>query len=254
MKITQPPHPCGVVQPGEAVLQKSSGFPPDYSHPALPFMASRSTGWSCAPESSGFTHFLLSYTSNKSENVLRFSNRGASLYDGQPLSQHLCIMSTIANTLTSMEMLHEDMVDECNLVKEDPNPSVTERFLRLLGQYKLASEAFESMAEEFTELGFMEYVTQQHSCIHLVNKKVLLVQNKLLGYAYDYYKASQKVEGIRHTQFDEQADKKFDLLSTKAIKHKSQFRTLAKAMKRNDYESLMEGIGLPEFDWGWDRL
>ena len=163
-------------------------------------------------------------------------------------------MSTIANTLTSMEMLHEDMVDECELVKRDDNPIVTESFLRFLEQYKDASDAFEKMADEFTELGFVEYITQQQSCLHLVNKKVLMVQNKLLGYAFDYYEASLKAESIRHTEFNEQADKKFDLLSTRAIKLKSQFRTVAKAMKQTDYENLIEGIGLPEFDWGWERL
>ena len=114
------------------------------------------------------------------------------MYDGEPFSRHLCIMSAIANTLTSMEMLHEDMVDECNLIKRDPNPSVTERFLRLLEQYKLASVAFERMAEEFTELGFVEYITQQQSCIHLVNKKVLLVQTSFWGMPMNIMRLAKK--------------------------------------------------------------
>jgi hypothetical protein len=80
------------------------------------------------------------------------------------------------------------------------------------------------------------------------------VQNKLLSYVIEYYQAKQKLDPIRETDFSEQAEVRFDLLTTKVIKSKSKYRTVAKAMAVKDYLNLIKAIGLAEFDWGWDKL
>lgn len=163
-------------------------------------------------------------------------------------------MSTFSRQLIALDMLSEEMTEALALPEVSQTAQVSSEYLSLLSQYRRVSESLGQLAAELTEIGFSETVSKHNVCIHLVNKKVLMVQNKLLEYAVDFYDASRRAERIRHDEFNQQADIRFDLLSTRAIKLRSQFKTIAKAMKQSDYESLMRGIGLADFDWGWDVL
>lgn len=163
-------------------------------------------------------------------------------------------MHTFSRQLIALDMLSQEMADELLLPEIQHSHHVTSQFLKLLKHYCEASKALEILADDLTENGFTDAVIAQNVCLHLVNKKVLRVQNKLLEYVTEFYHASRRAELIRHDEFNQQADIRFDLLSTRAIKFKSQYRTVAKAMKRKDYEGLVRGIGLPEFDWRWELL
>lgn len=163
-------------------------------------------------------------------------------------------MSSISRLLVTLEMLTDEMAEELALPHVNTGRKVSSRYLSLLKQVQHTSEDLLGLASDFTENGFSDAIAEHKICTYLVNKKVLMVQNKLLEYAVKYYDASQRAEQIRHDEFNPQADIRFDLLSTRAIKIRAQYKTIAKAMKESDYQRLQRGIGLAEFDWGWEVL
>lgn len=163
-------------------------------------------------------------------------------------------MATFNRQLVALDMLTQDLSDELASPEIRQNSIVSARYIQLLQQYLDASKTLETLAKSFTEKGFSDGIIAKGICRHLVNKKMLLVQNRLLEYVIDYYLTAVKLQPIRYADFSEQAEIRFALLTTKSIKLKSQFSTVAKAMSKSDYSILMRGIGLAEFDWRWDVL
>lgn len=163
-------------------------------------------------------------------------------------------MTTFNRQLVALDMLSQDMADELRVADVQSSKLVPSRYLDLLNQYLKASCILAEVAESFTENGFSDAIDASGMCAHLVNKKMLLVQNRLIEYVIQYYQASFKAGDIRDADFSERAEIRFALLTTKSIKLKSQYRTVAKAMSRPDYEKMTAGIGLADFDWCWDLL
>ncbi len=163
-------------------------------------------------------------------------------------------MSLVLRQLITLDMLGQDLIDElaCPLIQKTQQISST--YLSLLQQYLDGSLLLAKLATPLTDYEFTELIRNHGTCDHLHSKKLLLVQNKLLSYVIEYYQAKQKLDPIRETDFSEQAEVRFDLLTTKVIKSKSKYRTVAKAMAVKDYLNLIKAIGLAEFDWGWDKL
>lgn len=163
-------------------------------------------------------------------------------------------MATFNRQLVALDMLTQDMSEELASSEIQQSNLVSARYIQLLQQYLEASKTLEGIAATFTEKGFSDAIITQGMCPHLVSKKMLLVQNRLLEYVIDYYLTAVKLEPIRYADFSEQAEIRFALLTTKSIKLKSQFSTVAKAMCKSEYTILMRGIGLAEFDWRWEAL
>jgi hypothetical protein len=163
-------------------------------------------------------------------------------------------MATFNRQLVALDMLTQDMCDELALPTVQQSGIVSSRYNQLLQQYLEASKTLEALAKDSTEKGFSDAIVAKGICRHLVSKKMLLVQNRLLEYVVDYYLTADKLEPIRYLDFSEQAEIRFALLTTKSIKVKSQFSTVAKAMSKADYSKMINGIGLAEFDWHWDLL
>ncbi|MCF2950488.1 hypothetical protein L0668_20435 [Paraglaciecola aquimarina] len=160
-------------------------------------------------------------------------------------------MSAIHRQLIALDMLAQDLIEELDGLCSE---RVTQQYLALLKQYHIHGLSLADEVETLSDYDFSKWITQHQVCRFLISKKLLLVQNRLVGYVLDYYDASRKSDEIRHSDFSEHADRRFDLLTTKAIKARSQYRTVAKAMNQNDYLKLIEYIGLPLFDWGWEQL
>ncbi|MEP0354531.1 MAG: hypothetical protein ABJH06_18210 [Paraglaciecola sp.] len=163
-------------------------------------------------------------------------------------------MPSLQRQLVTLEMLVEELTDELRLLLTEVEPEVSLHYLALLKQYLTGCKLLAVEAKDHTEYGFSEIIINQGICTHLVSKKMLYVQNKLMAYAIEYYAAKAKLDRIRDLDFSEQADIRFDLLNVKAIKLKAQFRTVATAMSKADYSMLLNGACLPDFDWGWDKL
>ncbi|MEP1382479.1 MAG: hypothetical protein ABJK64_01655 [Paraglaciecola sp.] len=163
-------------------------------------------------------------------------------------------MPSLQRQLVTLEMLVEELADELGLLLAQVKPEISLHYLALLKQYLKSCKLLAYEADTHTEQGFSEIIINQGICTHLVSKKMLFVQNKLITYAIEYYDATSKLNDIRDIDFSEQADIRFDLLNVKAIKLKAQFRTVATAMSEPDYCMLQKGACLPDFDWGWDNL
>ncbi|GAC16158.1 hypothetical protein [Aliiglaciecola lipolytica] len=156
--------------------------------------------------------------------------------------------------LVTLDMLSQDIVDELNLPEIQQNEKISSHYLKLITQYWQASESLQHCANELTEKGFSKAISEKRMCVHLVNKKVLLIQNRLLEYAIEYYKTNIRIDELRDVDFSENADKRFDLLTTRAIKYKSQYKVVARALNKIEYQRLIKSVGLPKFDWGWDTI
>ena len=75
-----------------------------------------------------------------------------------------------------------------------------------------------------------------------------------MGFVIDFYEARRKVLGILENEFSSLADKHLDLLQTKAIKARSQFKTVAQALGKEEYCQFISQLGLPDHEWGWLQL
>jgi len=80
------------------------------------------------------------------------------------------------------------------------------------------------------------------------------VYTKLVGYVITAWEASNKANAILVDNFDASADKRLELLQVKAIRAKSQLKTVATAMGQNDYEKFTQALGLIAQEWQWDML
>lgn len=163
-------------------------------------------------------------------------------------------MSNFNRLLVSLDMLCQDLHEELGSVQVMQNQTVSERYLVLLKNYVSISLELQQSAQDLTEKGFSKAINDHGQCTHLVNKKMLMIQNRLLAYVVDYYTAATKAEQIRHDDFSAGGEIRFDLLTTRAIKSKAQFKTIIRALSKSEYANLLQGTGLAKFDWGREVL
>lgn len=158
-------------------------------------------------------------------------------------------MSTVSRKLITLDMLREDLSEE-----DIPVEGVPDSYLKLLEQYLSECRALLFLAGDLKDGVFVDIVATSGTCLHITNKRMLKVQIRLLEYVLAYYDATHKAEKIQAFEFDSQADRRLDLLQTKAIKARSQFKTVAQAMGPSDLQELIDATCLPEFDWSWKAL
>lgn len=159
-------------------------------------------------------------------------------------------MSSISRKLVSLDMLREDMHEEYEYVDHKSN----EAYLKLLTQYLHQCQALFLDAEPLADHVFIDAIEASGTHLHIVNKQMLRVQIRLLEYVLDYYVASEKASEIQQNDFGSAADRRLDLLQTRAIKAKNQFRIVAEAMGAIDLAAFLEAACLAESDWGWKAL
>lgn len=159
-------------------------------------------------------------------------------------------MPSIKQLLLTLNILAEDIADE--LAESDGLILVSKSYIDLLKQYLKTSTTLSQLVESYTDKEFKEIIKARGICLHLVNKKMLMIQNKLLTYLIEYSNAASRLDKIRDADFSVQAEIRFDLLTTRAVKSKSQFKTVADALSDKEYQSLVSGIGLPELGWRED--
>ncbi len=159
-------------------------------------------------------------------------------------------MPTISRKLITLDILNVDMQEEGKHVDK----KISTGYLELLQQYLDECKLLLALAGELRESVFSGMVESSGTCLHITNKRMLSVQIRLLEYVLVYYNASQKIEVIQASEFGSQADRRLGLLQTKAIKARSQFKTVAKAMGRSDLQAFILATYLPEFHWGWKAL
>lgn len=171
-------------------------------------------------------------------------------------------MSTITRKLIALDMLHQDIVDEWDAFSEQTLPQhyrsehhscafVSAQYLKLMARYLEECRQIIFLAKDLKDNTFSDVVLSSGAITHFSNKQMLLVQCRLLEYVLAFYSASQKADKILASEFDDRADKRLDLLQTKAIKARSQFKTVALAMGQSDYHEFQQTLCLPETDWGW---
>ncbi|GAA6186795.1 MULTISPECIES: hypothetical protein [Alteromonadaceae] len=163
-------------------------------------------------------------------------------------------MSNFNRLLVTLEMLSQDILEELNSPEIQQNQHISIQYLKLITQYWKTSLKLAESATDLTEKGFSYAITEKGICEHLVNKKMLLIQNRLLEYVVEYYNTSIRIEKLRDVDFSENADKRFDLLTTRAVKYRSQYKVVAKALDPVEYQRLITGIGLAAFDWSWQTV
>ena len=159
-------------------------------------------------------------------------------------------MQTIIRALINLDMLTEDLQDQDCRVSN----SVSDGYLKLLQQYLEKSHTLLSQVNDMTEHEFSEIAHASGTCKHITSKRMLGIQIKLIQYVLSYYSASVKIAKLQASEFDSYADKRLDLLQTKAVRARSQFKTVAKAMGKTDLQGFIETLGLPDVDWGWGAL
>lgn len=157
-------------------------------------------------------------------------------------------MSSFKQQLLTLNLLSEGMTDELSECKET-DVLASPLYVDLLKQYLETSKSLSVLASSYTDMEFKSAIQNRGICLHLMNKKMLMIQNKLVNYLIDYFEATFRLNEIRDADFSENANIRFDLLSVRAIKSKSQFKTVADALTDSEYQILQSEIGLPELNW-----
>ena len=159
-------------------------------------------------------------------------------------------MSAVGRLIINLDILSEDMADDL----EQNGTDVPESYLALLKHYQRTAEQLHAALAELTETGAKEALEMSHLSPLSPSKRMISVLVKLVGYVLQYYAAHSKSLDILADDFSDQADEKLNLLQTRAIKAKSQFKTVAFAMGESEYNALRKRVPLPQEDWQWERL
>lgn len=160
-------------------------------------------------------------------------------------------MPNLARTLVNLDILSQEMQDLLLEAEASREP-----FLVLLTQYKngLAELGSYVSEENLTEAQFLELISKSELLKNVTSRRMLEVQIRLLEYVLDYYKATKKANEILSSDFAAQADKRLNILQSKAIKMRKQFKTVAEALGEADYSMFVELTPLPSDDWAWNKL
>ena len=123
--------------------------------------------------------------------------------------------------------------------------------IKLLSEIQRVLEALEIAAQQETVSSFQKAVVNAGLAGPLEDKRMPGIFKRLISYVLEYWDAHGKAAKILDSQFDGNADKRLELLQVKGIKAKSQFKTVARAMGRTDYQHFVDALGLRHEDWQW---
>ncbi|WP_334020117.1 hypothetical protein [Alteromonas sp. S015] len=157
-------------------------------------------------------------------------------------------MASLQRTLVNLEILSDDI----NALNIDAINSVTH--IKLLRNVLEELKNAESLVALETEASFHKLLSGSLFEHIFERKRMVGVYIKLVGYVITAWEAGNKVKEIISDNFDSSADKRLELLKVKAIKAKSQLKTVASAMGKDDYEKFVHTLGLYAQEWQWDTL
>jgi len=157
-------------------------------------------------------------------------------------------MASLQRSLVNLEMLSDDI------------NALNAHALNTAAHIRLLHNVLEELkiAEQFvaleTEASFHKALLGSMFENIFERKRMVGVYIKLLGYVLTAWEATNKANAIISENFDSSADKRLELLQVKAIKAKSQLKTVATAMGQGDYGKFTQTLGLTTQEWQWDTL
>ena len=163
-------------------------------------------------------------------------------------------MSSITRQIVATDMLSQELLD---LREETPLSQPHEAdddYIKLLTQFTTQLKRLATVAEHETENSFSGLMANSHNCNHIKSKQMLMIHCRLLDFVLEFYAANSKANKLLSNEFDQLADQRLNLLQTKAIKARAQYKTVAQALGKSDYQAFTQHAGLPERDWSWEAL
>ena len=122
---------------------------------------------------------------------------------------------------------------------------------RLLTTLKSELAALSCAIEHETVHSFYQAVATVGLESTLPAKRMADIYARLINYVLEYWEAQEKIDSIIDSCFDANAEKRLQLLQVKAIRAKSQFKTVAKAMGNHEYSHCIDVLGLTQENWVW---
>lgn len=157
-------------------------------------------------------------------------------------------MASTQRALINLEILSDDILSLAHNDLQD------DKHLLLLRDFLTSLNGFNALIEHETEASF-KTMLQGSSFEGVFEKKGMVkVYIKLLGFVTTAWQASNKAKLIIEDNFESDADKRLELLQTKAIRAKSQLKTVASAMGYRDYQKFLSALALDCPQWQWDTL
>ncbi len=154
-------------------------------------------------------------------------------------------MGTTQRQLVNLDMLLADVE------MLDVSEYSSHAHQKLLVDIQNVLEQLDIAAKHETVSSFQKAVAATGLAKALEDKRMPGIYKRLIGYVLQYWQADKKAAEILASEFDGNADKRLELLQVKGIKAKSQFKTVARAMGRADYEHFIQALGLVHEDWLW---
>ena len=163
-------------------------------------------------------------------------------------------MSPVSRQIIALDILCQEMQEyhAVNVHHDDYGQSSS--FLRLLEQLTNQMKSLAEHASEHTENGFIEQMRTSQTCQHIKSKQMLNVHCRLLEFVLAFYSADIKAKALLADDFGQLADKRLNLLQTRAIKARNQYKTVSQALGKTDYQAFIDHVGLPQQLWGWEEL
>ena len=163
-------------------------------------------------------------------------------------------MLTLTRQLLALNMLIQDLHLEAEQLEAGDEACNNQAFIKLLKQCHQQSQSIMALVDDMTEYEFVTNTEITNLDFEIASKRLFSIYTRLLEFVIDYYVARRKAMAILENEFSSFADKQLDLLQTKAIKAKSQFKTVSQALGKEEYQNFLSQHGLPEHEWGWMKL
>lgn len=154
-------------------------------------------------------------------------------------------MSALQRNLVNLDIVKDDIA----MLPMSDYASSQHR--KLVMQYREVLTLISAQLPDITEKQFRAATQQTELSNVLSQKQMVSVQIKMITNVLAFWDADQKAQAILATEFGEKADKRLDLLQVKAVKAKSQLKTVADAMGRNDYQAFVTVLGLSGTELEW---
>lgn len=153
------------------------------------------------------------------------------------------MISTTQRLLVNLDILLNDL----EVLKAQDYASTAH--VKLLRQVEQVLSTIEDALQNETVSSYQQAVASVGLENALIDKRMPTIYKRLINYVLQYWSASLKIEDILICEFDNNADKRLELLQVKAIKAKSQFKTVAMAMGKTDYVKFLTLLSLKHEDW-----
>jgi len=157
-------------------------------------------------------------------------------------------MTSPQRTLVALDMLSDDI----NLLNDSQVNS--ELHFKLLSDFLVQLNQLNESVQQESEAAMKRLFVGSLFERPIGRKSMITVYMKLLNYVLTAWDATLKADAIINDNFDNNADVRLELLQVKAIKAKSQLKTVASAMGKQDYEVFCNLLGLSADKWQWDTL